>query len=296
MQKYKKNDKILAGDFEMAKIQDFRKMNTVTTPTNKKKVGAVPNNKNKKKTKKKSSMLLPLCLFILIAIGICIGCLTTPTFNISNITAMNGENVASSEIINIVSYVKGINTFKISLKELASKVEKLPYIKSAKIERKLPNELLVTYEERKPYAIIKYLESYVYMDKFGYVLEVKKENDADDLAIIYGIETTEFVPGKELVGADRLKYENIAYLLETAEQIDFNYKISEINYKDTNDLIISIKDVDIEIEYGNIEKDILNEKLIYLNSILKNIGNKKGTLNISNDNYTQKGVIFKERF
>lgn len=278
------------------KIQDFRKLNTdkqETAPAKKKSKGSVSASNKKEK---KSKIFLPFILITLILIGICIGCMLTPTFNIENIDVQTGVNISKQEIISKLEQIKGINTFKISISNLEKSIEEIPYIQKANIERVLPNELKVTYEERKPYAIVKYLESYVIMDKYGYVLEIKKENDMNDLAIIYGIDAEEYIPGKMLEGTARLKYENMAYLFETAKHVDFEYAISEANYQDTENLIISIKDIDIEVEYGEIEKDKLSEKMLYLNEMIKGIEGKKGTILINSDDYNIKGSIFRERF
>ncbi|MBR4110859.1 MAG: FtsQ-type POTRA domain-containing protein [Clostridia bacterium] len=277
------------------KIQDFRKLNTdkhETAPTKKKSKGSVSASKKKEK---KVNVFLPFILVSLILIGICIGCMLTPTFNIDEINVQSGINVNKEEILSKMEHVKGVNTLKINSRKLEKSIEEIPYIKEANIERELPNALKVTYEERKPYAIIKYLESFVIMDKFGYVLEIKKENDMQDLAIIYGIDAEEYLPGTILDGVARLKYENVAYLLETSKHVEFEYEISEINYQDTENLIISIKDVDIEVEYGDIVRERLSEKMIYLNEMIKSIEGKKGTILINSEDYNKES-IFRERF
>lgn len=277
------------------KIQDFRKLNTSkqeTTPAKKKSKGSVSASKKKEK---KTNVVLPFVLVTLMLIGICIGCMLTPTFNIDDIQVQTGINVNKEEILSIVKHVKGINTLKINTRSLEKNIEEIPYIKSAEIKRELPDKLNITYEERKPYAIIKYLESFVIMDKYGYVLDVKKENDMQDLTIIYGIDAEEYVSGTMLDGVARLKYENVAYLLETSAHVEFEYGISEVNYQDTESLIISIKDADIEVEYGEIEREKLSEKIIYLNEMIKSIEGKKGTILINRDDYNKES-IFRERF
>ena len=44
------------------------------------------------------------------------------------------------------------------------------------------------YTEREPLALIKYLESYLVMDQYGYFLELTKEKKFEDLPIIYNIQ------------------------------------------------------------------------------------------------------------
>lgn len=277
------------------KIQDFRKINTSqkeTTPTKKKGMESVSVSNKKEK---KNISVLPFFLIILVFIGIGIGCMLTPAFNVTTIKVENGINVTNEEILSKASYVKGVNTLKINTKNLKKTIEEIPYIQTVKIKRNLPDELVIKYEERAPYAIIKYLESYVIMDKYGYVLEIKKENDMKDLTIIYGVDAEEYIPGNVLDGGARLKYENTAYLLEGAKQVNFGYKISEINYQDPENVIISVVDEDadmeIEVEYGNIEREILSEKISYVNEMLKIIEYKRGVLSINKEDYNNESIF-----
>ena len=101
--------------------------------------------------------------------------------------------------------------------------------------------------------------------------------------------------GEKLEDVVGLKYENITYLLETSHKDEFNYTICEINYSDSEKLIMAVKDLDIDINFGDIDRSILTEKMIYLNGILKKLEGKKGNLDISSNNYLEK-TIFTERY
>lgn len=249
--------------------------------------------RKRKEKQKNTSIFVSTFILIFICIGIVAGCLTTPTFDIKFIEVDDGENVSAAEIKRYFSAVKGTNTFLANLDAIEENIESHPYIYKAEISRNLPYELKVNYIERKPYAIIKYIESYVFIDKYGSILEIKKENDMPSLPIIYGIETETFLPGQKLEGTASLKFENSVYLLETANHISFDYTISEINYTDSEEIKISINELNIEIIYGSITREILNDKMTYLNEVLKELSEKKGTLDISSNNYSEK-VIFSE--
>lgn len=292
------------------KIQDFRniKFEEEATPietqknkrvaSNKKKTKNNKTTKTKKDTKNKPKnehrLLKTTIVLVLISIGVIAGCMLTPTFNLQEITAKGQEKVSKEEIKNKLEDSFGINIFKLNTSKLEKKVEEIPYIKDATIYINLPNSLNVKIEERKPYAIIKYLESYVVMDKYGYVLEILKENTYENLPIIYGIDAAEYILGQKLKGTEELKYDNIAHLLETIEKTNFSYTVYEINYEDTENLVMAIKESAIDIDYGKIEKTNLNEKIVYLEGILKKLSNEKGRLDISSEKYQEK-TIFKKR-
>ena len=251
------------------------------------------NEKRKKEKRKRTSFIVSTFLLVFITIGVIAGCLVTPVFDIQNIQTLDGTNVTSAEIQRYFIEYKGKNTFLINISEIEKKIETHPYIYQATVTRQLPNSLNVTYKERKPYAFLKYIESYVLMDKYGSILEIKQQNDNPELPIIYGIEAEEFIPGQKIDGVANLKFENVVYLLETATHTGFDYTITEINYTDTEEMRLSINEMNIEIIYGNVERTILNDKVSYLNEVLNELINKKGTLDISSSNYSEK-VIFKE--
>lgn len=96
---------------------------------------------------------------ILVITGVGIGCLFSPTFNLRGIIVSDGTNVTRAEILNSFEIEMGINVFKINYKEIKNSVEKLPYIKSAEAKILFPDEIKIDYVERKPFALVKYLES-----------------------------------------------------------------------------------------------------------------------------------------
>lgn len=286
------------------KISSFRTLNTniEITPTKKKNVGAVSARKEKPqenegyyREKKSHTVGIAIFFLILIILGAIVGCLFTPVFNVENIVFVEGEHITRDEIMSKFDDIQGQNIFRVNISSIKKSILEMPYIRHVDINRILPNTLSVTFEERKPYAIIKYLESFVIMDKYGYVLEIKKENDLQDLAIIYGINSDEFVIGEKLEDVAGLKYENVTYLLETAYNSDFDYTIYEINYDDTEKLVMAVRELDIDVVFGEIDKNGLTEKVRYLNGILKNLDGKKGKLDISSNSYLEK-AIFVERY
>lgn len=234
-------------------------------------------------------------VFFMILIGLAAGCLFSPVFNIVEVRTNDGENVTSGEILEKANVPIGENIFRINDKKILSSIETLPYIKVAKIYRAFPDTIILKYEERKPYAIVKYLESYAIVDKYGYILEIQKENTFLDLPIIYGLDTGKFVLGEKLTGTSYTKYENCVYLFETASRINFEYTFDEINYDDLANVKLYIASNDIDIVYGNIYLDEIEEKLNCLSSVIKRLNTQKGKIDISNDDYLSKTVFTEKK-
>ena len=250
--------------------------------------------KDEEKVKSNSGRVAWFILLLIIA-SITAGCLFAPQFNVISVTAEDGKYISSGEILDMANIKLGENIFRINDNKIKKSIEKIPYVKKAKIFRALPNRIILKVEEREPYAIVKYLESFAVTDKYGYVLEINDENLNQDLPIIYGINPEECESGEKLTGTSMLKYENSVYIIETAEKINFNYKFSEINYDDLANVKLYIKDKDIDIVYGDILINTIEEKLGHLKSILEQLGDQQGKIDMSNENYLERTVFTKRK-
>ncbi len=271
------------------KTKDLKKSNQIDkklkTPSKKKEI-------KQSDVKRKSHTLLYFMLFVMI-IGMAAGGLLSPAFNLSEIGVKNGINVNKEEIYNVIEVKYGENIFKQKYSAIKNNVLNLPYIKDVNIRFRLPDRFDIEYEERKPYALIKHLESYILVDKYGYLLEVVEENNME-LPVIYGVEISDYVLGKMLEGVAKIKYGNSIVLLETARQRNFPYIIEEINYESISEVKVWVKNTDIDIIYGEIDENQITDKLNYLNEILKKLEGKAGKLDISSSNYVEK-MIFSEK-
>lgn len=251
--------------------------------------------KSKKESTNSGSKFLIAFFVSLVIVGIGVGCLFSPTFNLTRFIVEDGINVTSGEILNCFNVEMGTNVFKIDYKTIENSVEKLPYIQTVSANIELPNEIEIQYVERTPFAFIKYLESYLVIDKYGYILEITREKKFEDLPIIYNIEFDSYEIGSKLEDTAKTKYDNVVYLLENATKNEFKYSISEINYESVNNVKMWVKGQEIEIIYGEIDRNIIGDKISYISEILSNIEGKQGRLDVSSSNYLEK-TVFTERF
>lgn len=257
-------------------------------------------NKNLKKRKEKEDRLkktrstgfrfLIFFLFLTI-IGVSVGILFSPAFNLNELLIESGENVSKEQISNIANVNYGENILKQNYKKLKTEVLSLPYISDVKIKIKFPDRIKIDYTERVPYAFVKYLDSYYVVDKYGYLLEILKEKNESELPIIYGVDVSMYELGQKLEDTSGVKFKNIVTLLETAKQKQFKYNIYEINYESIGEVKLWVKEEDIEVIYGDIEKNIISEKLNYLEQMLKSIEGRKGRLDISAEKYYEKSIF-----
>lgn len=250
---------------------------------------------SKNKEKKNIGFKFTFFILLLVIIGVATGCLFSPVFDIIDVKTYDGVNISSGEILKIADIPIGNNIFRINDSKIEKQIEQLSYVKSAEVCRLFPSTIFIEYEERKPYAIIKYLESFVVVDKYGYLLEIMKENKMTNLPIIYGIDIDNCLEGTKLQDTSLTKYENCAYLLETASKTNFNYTFKEINYDDSTNVKLYITEKDVDIVYGDVDIDNIEEKLSHLSSILDRLGEKKGKLDMSAEDYLAKTVFTEKK-
>lgn len=245
---------------------------------------------------------------ILISILVCIWALNSSVFLIKDITISNidskrtvsGESPSfvvdnlDAQIATIASASKGENIFTTDILVIKERIEQIPYVYRAEIIRSMPSTLNVKYSTRTPYAQIFANNQFIVVDKYGAVLDIV---DYENYAIptIKGINDNNYKSGDFILGVDDVKYKNIVFLLETAEKVDFEYTISNIKYESTDELIFTINEAGINVIYGEIDKENVNDKLLFLNAaISKSIEEGfKGTLDLSSENY-YKSVLKRE--
>ncbi|MBQ8299249.1 MAG: FtsQ-type POTRA domain-containing protein [Clostridia bacterium] len=248
-------------------------------------------NREDKIEKENTGLKFLIFFLILVIIGLSIGILCSPAFNLNEVIINDGVNVKKEEISSVINVKYGENILKQNYKTLKNEVKSLPYVEDTKIMIRFPDKIEIGYTERKPYALIKFLESYFVVDKFGYLLEIKKDKENIELPVIYGIDVDEYELGEKLSDTSSVKLRNVVTLIETAEQRDFSYAIREINYEEIAEVKMWLEGHDIEIIYGQIDRNIITEKLKYLEQILENLKGKKGRLDISSEEYFEKSIF-----
>lgn len=250
----------------------------INTKPNKKKVNKTKNKKvknNRKKTKKKFNhkLFLKITLLIILISGIMFFLFTTPVFNITEIEISGNEKVSKEKIESLSQISLNINTFRYSKIKIRKNIKEEPYVDSVIVNRRLPNKIKITVEERKPSYIISYNENYIYIDNQGYILEIS--NEAIDVPIIEGIKTKqeELIPGKRIIDEDLESINNILKIMESATSNGIDSKITAINFENNDNYLLKMDNEDKIVNFGDISN--INDKILMLKEILiKEQGNK----------------------
>ena len=231
------------------------------------------------------------CL-IIVFIGIVVCILLSPLFSIKKITVSTDGNLTEQEIISLSAINLNENIFKHTKKQIKENIMENSYVEDVNVERKLPNEIKITINERVPKFMITYGNAYVYIDSQGYMLEISKEYM--QLPILKGIKTTddEIELGKRLCNEDLEKLTTVLKITEVAKTEGLLELITSIDMEDTNEYKIIMDSEEKTIYLGDCSS--LDERMLWVKKILEKEKGIAGEI-IVNMNLNLDQPFFRER-
>jgi len=192
--------------------------------------------------------------------------LTSPFFALErlNITGLDRKRHDSN--IWTCGIKKGQNLLALKLNELRKKIESDPWIRSARLERRLPNTLCVSVVREEAWAIV-VAEKLYYMNRWGEIFKEVEALEPVDLPIITGLSDLGSEAGEEL--------KEIAALLNMLKNdkgpIGLS-NLSEIHINDTRHFSVYFRGIPAEIQMGPAGLKVQLAKLRKLLRHLKNSG------------------------
>ena len=180
-------------------------------------------NNRKRKKRKKKRYLLKFLLLVALAVGLYYF-LTSSIFDIQKISVEGNHYYTTEQVIAISEAKTGVNLFEASASDMKDKLLANPYVKSAKVKRRLPNEIQLIIEERQESAAVPYGDSFIILDEEGMIL--RNAQSELTLTIIEGLTVTNMEEGTPLEAEENaLMSETLKLLKETKDHELFFKKI-----------------------------------------------------------------------
>lgn len=230
-----------------------------------------------KKNRIKTILLILLLLCTVTSIII----LKTDIFHIKTLEIYGNEKLSKEEVLTYAENAIGYNIFKIKVKKVRENLLRNPYIKTAEIQRKLPDQLVIEIIERKEAAVVPFMGNYLIIDDEGIVL--KGDTQASGLKVIKGLEFSNFMEGSMLQVADREQLNKALLVVKAMERVQTDVK--EIHVTNKKNIIVRLND-NLYCKLG--EGNNLNYKLQLLINILSDLQSKditRGVIDISHEGY-----------
>ena len=273
-QKIDLNNEIIIGltpkkEETKQKTKNKKAKKTVKPTNNKKK----QKNKNKKSIKKKNikfktrfKIIKWTSLFMLLVL-IIILFLRSSVFNIKEIKVENNSIIPSEEIIKLSTLQTENNMFKYSNKAIINSIKTNAYIENVKIKRKFNGTVILDVIERKPTFMLKFGNSYVYINNQGYMLELSET--PLELPIIIGFETPSerIKEGNRLIVNDLEKLEDILKIINSARETPIYNLITVIDITDKTNYKLELSSESKLVQFGTATN--ISVKLLKIQEVLE---------------------------
>ncbi|MFH0732223.1 MAG: cell division protein FtsQ/DivIB [Candidatus Omnitrophota bacterium] len=220
-----------------------------------------------------SYLVVVFVVLLLAAKGINSVLLTSEYFTIKEVEARCQEGKTSFVDDSVkLNIDEKTNIFQLDLKKARWSVENAyPEIKNVRVQRVLPDKLVITFNKREPVCQLR-ASGYYLVSKEAVILSSARKLARQDLFVITGIAFRENqLPKTKKLNSTALN--RALELIRQIEQTDFvkRYKIREIDVRDELNPIICLED-DIQIKIGN-HSFVKKER--QLNEVLQDLSAKK---------------------
>ena len=215
-------------------------------------------------------------------------------FNINKIS-VTGDGVYSSEEIIRVSEIEiGDNLIFLSKNRINKLVtEKLPYVGSVKLKRRLPAHLEIQVTKTDAVFGIAQDGFYTLLDRDGKVLETNVEYIGTDKTLLNAGKVVSAVVGEKIVLENEKSFPRIEDVYETCEKVGLQ-GITEINITELHNIKV-VYQGRITLELGKTDGDRLSKKLAFGKAAIdkQNLEDNqfRGTINLTVD---KKGYLQEE--
>lgn len=129
--------------------------------------------------------IISVVVILLISAGLLVYMKTSPRFEITRVGVRGNSRLVPESIVEYLSIPPHTNIFQIRPREIQQQLEKLPWVKTAKVFRNFPDKISIVLTERTPFALLK-LDKLHLVDKEGVVLEAFASGNTITLPIITG--------------------------------------------------------------------------------------------------------------
>jgi len=216
---------------------------------------------------------------IILIIGVMIGIMFTPLFDLQHIVLNGNSRVTVDEVIKKGGIATGDNIFALNLKKIGEGVSKIPYIDAIEVKRGLPDKLIVNITECVPIAVMKTKKGYAVIDKNGKILEALTDKGTYMVPEIMGFVSETVKPLEKISVKEEEIFKKTLEILRDLYNNNFIDVISSISVSEKN--IVMKKSDTFVIEMGGFEQ--FNAKIVMVKEILAGLpSDAVGTLDASN--------------
>ncbi len=196
------------------------------------------------------------------------------SFKLKEVKVSECEYADAEMIAQIVSEkATADNTLALCLTCKLKPIEGIQFVDKIEIDYLSKNSVSVTVYEKALAGCVEYMNSYIYFDKDGIVLDSSLEM-VSGVPFIKGLEFDSWEVGKKLPIEDERRFKAILNVTQLIEK--YQLDIDGIKFTASNELVLTHDKITIELGEG----EYLEIQMMNLGSILEGLEGKEGTLNM----------------
>ena len=243
----------------------------------------------------KRKIIISVAIVLFIAICGTIYYLTTPVFNVASIRVYGNEKNSVDTYISLSGInINKTNIFAFTNSSVEKKIKENAYVEEIKIERKLPNIVELHITERTVDYKINYLNSYVYLNNQGYILEISEEEK--DVLTIDGLTSLSdnIEVGQRLSNEDLIKLDTILKVTNYIKYNSVESKLTKVDATNEKNYILEFAEEN-KIAYIG-DSSSITEKMTAVAKVLEAEKGKKGEIYANEEVLKKNRVYFKEEY
>lgn len=238
--------------------------------------------------KRGKKWIIPVFLImILVMILLWIGNYLISKYHIETVYVDGNIHYSNDEIKEmIMGGVLGDNSLYLSYKYKNWEAKNVPFVDAITVESLSPDTVKITVYEKALAGYVKYLDTFMYFDKDGYMVENSSVRTAG-IPQITGLEFSYAVLGQPLPVEDKRVFEDVLTITKlltkyqlSAERIQFEKGETSLHFGD------------VRVALGS-ERSRLENKIMKLPKFLEGLEGKKGVLHMETYDETNGKYVFK---
>lgn len=238
--------------------------------------------------KKKAGIIILLALIILAAVVWGAGYYVIKTYTVQQVYVEGNVHYTKEEIKEIVMKgAFGNNSLYLSLKYRNKGVKDVPFVDVMDVKVLAPNTIKIIVYEKVLTGYVKFMDTYMYFDKDGYVVESSGVRTVGVPQII-GLDFSYMVVGQELPVEDRSIFNNILNITRLLNK--YELRADKLYFGGNGDITAYFGNV--KVAFGN-DMNTIGDKLMLLPKLLPSLQGQNGTLQMQTYIESDGHYIFK---
>jgi cell division protein FtsQ len=227
-------------------------------------------------------------VIVLLAVIAGVGVYLKTTYTVKNVYVEGNVHYTEDEIKEIVmNGLLGDNSLYLSLKYRNKGVEGIPFVDVMDVSVLAPDTIKIMVYEKALTGYVKYLDTYMYFDKDGYVVESSSVKTAG-VPQITGLEFDYIILGEQLPVEDTEVFNSILDITKLLQKYELDSDKIYINKSEEITLYFGT----VKVALGN-DRESLEDKLMLLPGFLPTLEGKSGTLQMQTYDESGGKYVFK---